>query len=116
MATTLQNWFCVKLEKNGNLQAYGTPAPSPPSECAPPPLGTKRGATLALAGEGAGGANSEIGDTPDTLYTLWAYLTSKSFLVGRIIWSNTPPPISYHGQCGLLALLSLTLSVLCVAG
>ncbi len=71
MATTLQNWFCVKLEKNGNLQAYGTPAPSPPSVCAPPPLLEPKGEQHSrLQVRGPGEPIRTIGDKPGTLYTL----------------------------------------------
>ncbi len=93
----------------------GPPPPRPLAIVSPPPLLEPNGEQHSLAGGGKGGqfGRSEINLALCILYGLMGLL---SLLVGRIFWSNTPPPLSYHGQCGLLALLSLTLSVLCVAG
>jgi hypothetical protein len=48
----------------------GTPTPSPPRECALPPL-SPRGETHSLAGEGVGGPNSDEGTDNLVLYAYY---------------------------------------------
>ncbi len=88
MATTLQNWFCVNWTKMVTYRFMGPPPPRPLASVPPPHPGTKGGATFAS-------------------------VTSTSFLVGRIIWSNAllPSVITVSVACWLCSLLLFLSSV-----